>query len=216
FKYNGQDNVIYFHNGSQIILKDLFLYPSDPEFDKLGSLEITGAFIDECNQLVYKAWQVVKSRIRYKLKEFGLIPKMLGTCNPAKNWVYKQFYRPFKDKTLNPLKKFIQALPTDNPHLPKSYLEALLSLDKNSKERLYFGNWEYDDDPASLIDIDAIYDYFNPVHVEKGKDKYLTIDVARKGKDKTVWRVWYGWLCVERKELATGGLDEVVSISKEL
>jgi hypothetical protein len=41
---------------------------------------------------------------------------MLGTCNPAKNWVYAQFY--LKDKkSLDNDKKFIQALPTDNPHL---------------------------------------------------------------------------------------------------
>ena len=93
FKYNAQSNIIYWNNGSEIILQDLFLYPSDPNFDSLGSLEITGAFIDECNQIVYKAWQIVKSRIRYKLKEFDLIPKLLGTCNPAKNWTYKEFYQ---------------------------------------------------------------------------------------------------------------------------
>lgn len=216
YKYNGQDNIIYWDNGSQIILKDLFLYPSDPEFDKLGSLEITGAFIDECNQLVYKAWQIVKSRIRYKLKEYNLIPKILGSCNPAKNWVYKVFYRPNKDNSLPEIRKFIQALPTDNNHLPKSYLESLLSLDKNSKERLYFGNWEYDDDPSALIDIDAIYDYFNPIHIVKGNDRYLTIDVARKGKDKTVFRVWNGWLCTERHEIKSSGLDVVVDKAKSL
>jgi len=49
--YNSQSGIIQFTNGSQIILKDLFLYPSDPNFDSLGSLEITGAFIDECNQV---------------------------------------------------------------------------------------------------------------------------------------------------------------------
>ena len=53
YTYNAQTNIITWFNGSQIILKDLFLYPSDPNFDSLGSLEITGAFIDECNQLVY-------------------------------------------------------------------------------------------------------------------------------------------------------------------
>lgn len=216
FKYNGQENVINWHNGSQIILKDLFLYPSDPEYDKLGSLEITGAFVDECNQLVYKAWQIVKSRIRYKLDEFGLIPKILGTCNPAKNWVYKTFYRPNKDKSISNKRKFVQALPTDNVHLPESYLEALLSLDKNSKERLYFGNWEYDDDPAALIDIDAIYDYFKPVHIKPEGHKHLTIDVARKGKDKTVFRVWHGWLCIKRVEMKISGVDEVVNRAKQL
>ena len=216
FTYNAQSNVIYWNNGSEILLKDLFLYPSDPEFDSLGSLEITGAFIDECNQLVYKAWQVVKSRCRYKLGEFGLMPKMLGSCNPAKNWVYKVFYKPYKNNDLDIEKKFIQALPTDNPHLPQSYLNALLSLDKNSKERLYYGNWEYDDDPATLIEQDAIYDYFNSKHLVPEGLKYMTIDVARKGKDKTVFRVWHGWVCIARYCIEKSGLDVVVKKGKEI
>ena len=94
YVYNAQSNIIKWGNGSEIILKDLFLYPSDPNFDSLGSLEICGAFVDECNQIVYKAWQIVSSRCRYKLSEFGITPKLFGSCNPAKNWVYKQFYKP--------------------------------------------------------------------------------------------------------------------------
>ena len=137
FTYNSQSQIIYWNNGSEILLEDLFLYPSDPNFDSLGSLEISGAFIDECNQIVYKAWQIVKSRIRYKLKEFDIIPKILGTCNPAKNWTYKEFYSLKKKGALPANRKFIQALPKDNEHLHPSYLESLLQLDKNSKERLY-------------------------------------------------------------------------------
>ena len=216
FTYNAQANIIYWNNGSEILLKDLFLYPSDPNFDSLGSLEITGAFIDECNQIVYKAWQIVTSRCRYKLNEFNLIPKVLGSCNPSKNWTYKEFYKRDRDNSLPNTKKFIQALPTDNPHLPKSYLESLLSLDKNSKQRLYFGNWEYDDDPSTLIDIDSISDYWNPNHLKGEGNMYMTIDVARKGKDKTVFRVWHGWLVVYRYEIAKSGLDVVVRKAKEL
>ena len=216
FTYNAQANVIYWNNGSEILLKDLFLYPSDPNFDSLGSLEICGAFIDECNQVVYKAWQIVTSRCRYKLNEFNLIPKVLGSCNPAKNWTYKEFYKKNRDNDLPKTKKFIQALPTDNPHLPKSYLESLLSLDKNSKQRLYYGNWEYDDDPSTLIDIDSISDYWNPNHLKGEGNMYMTIDVARKGKDKTVFRVWHGWLIIYRYEIAKSGLDVVVRKAKEL
>lgn len=218
FKYNAQAGVVDWNNGSQIILKDLFLYPSDPEFESLGSLEITGAFVDECSQIVYKAWQIVTSRIRYKLKEFDLTPKILGTCNPSKNWVYKEFYTPNKNNELKKTRKFIQALPTDNHHLPESYLNSLLELDKNSKERLYFGNWEYDDDPATLISADAIVDYFNPIHIQKQNKprKYLTIDVARKGNDTTVFRVWEDWLCVQRLVMRKSGLDEQVKKAKEL
>jgi phage terminase large subunit len=216
FIYNSQNGTINWNNGSQILLKDLFLYPSDPNFDSLGSLEITGAFIDECNQVVYKAWQIVKSRVRYKIKELGLTPKVLGSCNPAKNWVYKEFYKKNRDGILESEKKFIQALPTDNEHLPKSYLDSLLSLDKNSRERLYYGNWEYDDDPSSLIDADAISDYFNPNNIDNKGMNYLTIDVARKGKDNTVFRVWNGWLCIYRYSIAVSGLDEVVNKAREL
>lgn len=223
FHYNGQDHTIYWNNGSQIILKDLFYYPSDPNFDRLGSLEITGAFIDECNQIAYLAWQIVKSRIRYKLAEFGLIPKLLGSCNPAKNWVYKEFYKPKRDNNLSSFRRFIQALPTDNPHLHPSYLQSLLRLDKNSRERLYFGNWEYDDDPATLIDIESITDYFTtPAEYAKGYHikpegiKYMTIDVARKGKDKTVFRIWHGWLCIARYEMAKSLVPETVSKAREL
>ena len=216
FNYNSQNSTINFTNGSQILLKDLFLYPSDPNFDSLGSLEITGAFIDECNQIVHKAWQIVLSRCRYKLKEFGLTPKLLGTCNPAKNWTYKEFYNPNKNNTLPNNRKFIQALPTDNPNLPQSYLDSLLSLDKVSKERLYFGNWEYDDDPSALIDIDSIVDYFNPNHIERTGKMYMTIDVARKGKDTTVFRVWDDWLCIYRFQIDKSDLTVVVDKGLQL
>lgn len=201
FHYNDNKGLItYKPNGSIILLKDLFLYPSDPNFDGLGSLEITGAFIDECNQIVYKAWQVLKSRIRYKLKEFNLIPKMLGSCNPAKNYVYTNFYKPFKDKTLANYRRFIQALPTDNPHLHPTYLQSLLRLDKNSKERLYYGNWEYDDDPTALMGIDAINNIFTNTFVRTGK-KYIVADIARFGDDSTIIGVWDGLRMVKVVEL---------------
>ena len=216
FTYKSTDHIVYWKNGSEIILKDLFLYPSDPNFDSLGSLEITGAFIDECNQVAYSAWQIVKSRIRYKLTEFNLIPKMLGSCNPAKNWTYKEFYKTTRESRLAPYRKFIQSLPTDNPHLHPSYLQSLLRLDKNSRERLYFGNWEYDDDPATLIDHDSIADYFTPTHLSPSGAKFMTIDVARKGKDKTVFRIWHGWVCIKRESIAKSGLDEVVGRARIL
>lgn len=216
FQYKAQENSIKWNNGSEILLKDLFHYPSDPNFDSLGSLEITGAFIDECNQVNYYAWQIVKSRIRYKLSQHGLIPKILGSCNPSKNWTYKEFYKPYRENDLPQYRRFVQSLPTDNPHLHPSYLKSLLRLDKNSRERLYFGNWEYDDDPAALIDHDAIADYFSPAHLQPEGLKYLTIDVARKGKDKTIFRVWHGWLCIHRSAITRSGLDEVVTHARKL
>jgi hypothetical protein len=191
FELKTQAGIIKWTNGSEIILKDLFAYPSDPEFDSLGSLEITGAFVDEVSQVTEKAWQILSSRIRYKLNEYDLTPKLLGTCNPSKGWVYRKFYKPFQEGNENKGKKFIQSLPTDNPHLPESYLEALLALDKNSKERLYYGNWEFDDDPAALCDYNSILDCFTNDHVQGGQN-YISADLAMKGRDRFVAGHWEG------------------------
>lgn len=215
FNYNAQSGIVYWSNGSEILLKDLYAYPSDPNFDSLGSLEITGAFIDECNQITYKAWQIVKSRIRYKIKELGIIPKMLGTCNPSKNWVYSQFYIKDKAGTIDNDRKFIQALPKDNPHLPQSYLESLLSLDENSKQRLYYGNWEYDNDPAKLIDFEKIQNIFTNDFIEGG-EKYISADIARYGSDKMVIMVWSGFKAIEVFTLAKSSITETAQAIKDL
>jgi phage terminase large subunit len=215
YTYNGQSGVIYWNNGSEILLKDLCLYPSDPNFDSLGSLEITGAFIDECNQITYKAWQIVKSRIRYKLNQYGIEPKMLGTCNPAKNWVYAQFYLKDKNSTLDNDKKFIQALPTDNPHLPASYLQSLLSLDENSKQRLYYGNWEYDNDPAKLIDYEKIQNCFTNNFIPFG-EMYISADIARFGSDKMVICVWSGFRVVEIFSMAKSSITDIAEAVRGL
>ena len=185
-------NAIVFPNKSVILMKDLATYPADPEFDDLGSLEISGAFIDEANQISAKAKEIVGSRIRHELEENGLIPKMLMTCNPAKNWTYQDFYRPFKEGRIAKYRQFIQALVGDNPDVDKNYRENLTKLSERSKQRLLYGNWEYDDDPATLIEYHRIIDLFTNFHVEDGPGK-ITSDIARLGGDKIVKIEWSGW-----------------------
>jgi len=215
YNYNSQTGVITWTNGSEILLKDLYSYPADPNFDSLGSLEITGAFIDECNQISFKAWQIVTSRIRYKLNEFNLTPKILGTCNPAKNWTYSKFYLPTAAGTINETRKFIQSLPTDNPNLPLSYLDSLLALDENSKQRLYYGNWEFDNDPARLIDFDKIQNIFTNDFVDSG-DMYISADIARYGSDKMVILVWSGFRVIEIFTLDKSSITETAEAIKSL
>ena len=182
YKTDNQLNHIHFYNGSIIFFKDLFYYPSDPNFDELGSLEITDAFIDECPQVIEKSWNIVMSRIRYKLDENNLIPKILGTCNPSKGWPYMNFYKPHKENKLSNEKFFVQSLAIENPFISRHYIDNLNRLDPVSKERLLNGNWEYDDDPAVLIDYEKSVDMFVNEHVKEGL-KYITCDAARLGDD---------------------------------
>ncbi|MDD4820349.1 MAG: phage terminase large subunit [Flavobacteriales bacterium] len=180
---------------SEIILKHLQYRPADPNFDELGSLEITGAFIDECNQISAKAWNVVRSRIRYRLKDFSLIPKMLGTCNPSKGFVYSRFYKPWKEGSLDSEKRFVPSLLKDNPYISEHYEKSLKGLDERSRERLLCGEWEYDADPFALITYDRILDAFTAVSVKDDSQRYITADIARFGDDSTVVCLWYGLRC---------------------
>jgi hypothetical protein len=187
--------------GSQVFLKDLAYYPSDPDYDSLGSTEYTGAFIDEASQISEKAKNVVKSRLRYKVDIFGIIPKLLMSCNPSKNFLYLEFYKPFKDGILDKSKAFVPALPGDNKFLSKTYIDVLKSLDAVTKDRLLFGNWEYDTDANSLIQYDSLIDLFTNT-IEETKEKWCVVDVARFGSDKTVISLWQGlnWYSVESYE----------------
>ena len=135
YTFNGQSNVLTFYNKSEIIFKDLAYQPSDPNYDSLGSLEISAAFIDEASQISSLAFSIIKSRIRYKLKEYNLIPKILLTCNPANNWIKKDFYLPFVQDRLPENQIFIPSLPLDNPHLPESYIQMLKELPPQQRKR---------------------------------------------------------------------------------
>lgn len=216
--YDNPKNIIQFPNGSVILLKDLSYKPSDPNFDNLGSLEITGAFIDEVNQCVSKAKTVLFSRIRHMLDEYGLRPKMLMSCNPAKNWVYKEFYKAARDGNIENYRKFIQALVTDNEDIDSNYIENLRKLDKASKERLLYGNWEYDDDPAALILFDKIVDCFSNTHLRVTGSKLhkVTCDVARFGSDKTVIGEWLSASHVRLSKYEKLAVTQVSEILQEV
>lgn len=227
--YNAQEGIIKVGNaGSEIYLKDLAYYPSDPEFDSLGSTEYTGAFIDEASQVREKAKNVVRSRLRYKLDDYNIIPKLLMTCNPSKNFLYTEFYKPWKNGELQKGKAFIMAKVEDNPWLANSYVDTLKSLDKNSMERLLKGNWEYDDDPAALMDFDAITDLFTnqPAwhsglkdnmgrHIPDTRAVYIVADIARFGGDRTVITVWRDYECISVESFTKTSTTTVAGLIKE-
>jgi hypothetical protein len=91
---------------------------------------------------------------------------------------------------------FIQALYGDNPYTRDVYEKNLQSIsDPIMKQRLMFGNWEYEDDPTHLFVYDEILSMFTNAWVDVLDPKhYLSVDVARFGSDKTViihWKSFY-------------------------
>jgi hypothetical protein len=162
----------------------------------LGSLEITAAFIDEAAQITSLAFSIVKSRIRYKLNEYNIIPKVLMTCNPSNNWIKKDFYLPYIQERLPINQIFIPSLPMDNPHLPSTYIEMLRDLPSQQRKRLLEGDWDYLDDNDSLFKFDEISNSVFKIEPNPTEKKYLTVDVARFGDDRSVVFVWVGLVVV--------------------
>ncbi len=194
YYYNQQDKYFEFlQTGSRLYYNELSYYPSDKEYNYLGSTEYTFASIDEAQQVQKKAKNVLTTRLRYKITENGLIPKLGMSCNPHKGWLFIDFFRPHKEGKLDSTKAFVQALAIDNQFVDSTYIEQLKSLDdKNTKERLLFGNWEYDDDPTKLMEYDHIIDLFSN-SLPQSTDKWITADIARLGGDKIVFGYWEGW-----------------------
>ena len=199
-KFNGQDNFFTIKsNDSRVYLIDCKNIPSDPLFERFGSLQFTKGWIEEAAEIEEEAKSNLKLSVgRWKNKEYGITGTTLYTCNPKKGWLYKDFYLPNKNGSLPDSSKFIQAFCWENPYIPESYIDNLKNTkNKARKQRLYFGNWEYDDDPDALCGYDAIQSLFRNNHLLRTGDHYLTCDVARFGSDMARIAVWDGWILIE-------------------
>jgi hypothetical protein len=196
WNYNAQLDYITFTNGSRIDFLELKYLPRDPLFERYGSEEFTHGFIEEGGEVHFDAFDTLKSRVgRQNNKESGIKKRILVSCNPKKNWLYKYFYKPWKEGVLKTSRRFIQSLVTDNLHIDPDYIEGLKNLSNVSKkERLLYGNWEYDDDPSALCEYDAICDLFTNDHIQGGRG-YISADLAMKGRDKFVAGYWSGLIC---------------------
>ncbi|CAB5223841.1 hypothetical protein UFOVP386_6 [uncultured Caudovirales phage] len=254
YKYHGQDQIITFWNGSEIMLMDLADSPSDPEFQNLGSIEITDYFVDESGEISMRCLDILDSRTRYMLTEFcnhcsspgldsgmisiydedgkaeewlckscggsspGLKPKGLMTCNPNKGWLYHEFYDAQRKGMIRPDRYFLQALPSDNPHLPKAYLEKLAKLPEIDKRRLLYGDWDYDESKDRLYDYDDLLRCFRDISEQEekqGGEMYITCDVARAGRDRTIIILWKGLVMMDIKILQVNTINQVVNEIRE-
>lgn len=232
WQLNSQTNTIKFPNGSEIILLDCAAQPSDTEWTRFWSLELTGAFIDEANEVDAKGIEMLKTRIGRQnvfhnvkvMYEDGSVrvldtykkhPKFLECFNPNKWHVYNDYYLPRKNGTLPPYRKFVRATAGDNPYLPREYIEQLERSDEITKQRLLYWNFDYDDTPGKLFRWDEISDLFT-ANIAPNDTTYITCDVARLWDDNTVIVVRKGLEVVDIKSYNGRTTDQTVETIKDL
>ena len=202
------DNSYTLYNGSKVYLISCRENPSDPLFERFGSMQMTRGWIEEGGEVSEAAQANLWLSIgRWKNFEYGLKKKMLVTANPKKGWMKREFVEPARQNSLPPNKKYIQAFATDNGYLPPDYLNTLANeKDTVRRQRLWEGNWDYDEDQDALISFDALTDAFTNT-ITKDNQKYLVVDVARKGKDSTTFSFWDGLECYRIEKRQKQGIE---------
>lgn len=256
---------IEFANGSLVEFNELDWRPSDPQMAQIGGREYTYAAIDEAGEIVEKAFDIVRSRIgRCMNKEYGLVPKLICTCNPSSNFLRDKFYEHY-EKSTDPSKAegyaiwedgtywdyetetyktayscFVRSTAFDNPFLDKNYIPTLMKQPPSERKRLLGGDWNFNSDENSLFPIELLMkattyelpeiEYRSTIKEQgiisrptKAQQeafkvpifkKFIGVDVADKGKDRTVVSLIDNNVLVDQRVLDIGRVDPESPISR--
>lgn len=194
YNYNQQLNKLIFANKSEVFLIDTAYKPSDPLNTRFGGFELTRSSIDESNETQLSVVNKLFERTGWRNNDkYGIKRKQFECFNPDKNHVYSRYWIPFRDNKEDEYKKFIRALPTDNPNpAVKEWVDDIIRTgDTATVERQIHGNFDFDDDPSKLCEYDAICDMFTNTHVDSGTRR-ISSDLAMQGRDKWVTGYWEG------------------------
>ena len=101
----------------------------------------------------------------------------------------------------------------DNPTLPVAELEkAKAEMDADTYRQEIMA--EYVDNAGALFHYDALIDVFSNT-ITKDKEKYLIVDIADDGSDKTVFSLWEGLEEYKREEYAHMNTETIISQIRE-
>jgi hypothetical protein len=96
---------------------------------------------------------------------------------------------------------------SDNPHIPFTEIEAAKAdMDGITYQQEILA--EYVENAGALFKYTALVDMFSNT-VTKGNDKYLIVDIADDGSDKTIFSFWHGLECYRidlYEQLQTDGI----------
>lgn len=140
-EFNKETYTLTWTNGSQIVFM-AESFNNDKELNRFRGLEINGAFLDEVNEIREETFDKIIERSGSWFHAEHCPIKILMSCNPTQGWVKDRFYDPWKLGKLPKGIAYIQALITDNPYIPKEYLESLKLLPRYKYEVFVMGNWD--------------------------------------------------------------------------
>lgn len=146
-------------------------YDTDKDLDRFKGLEINGGGIDEINECQEATLYKMLERSGSWNNAEGRPPiVVLGTCNPANNWVKEEVYDRWIKGTLPETWAYIPSKITDNPYIPDDYLNSLkANMPEYEYLRFVEGDWEVQEKPENPFftafepkDHESADTFFNP------------------------------------------------------
>lgn len=156
--YNNSKHTWNFKNGSIIFLRHMQL---EKHKESHQGAEYVLVVFEEATHFTEGQYRYLRSRVRAaddvkdRLKELGLIPRMILTANPGgigHHWVKGRFVDPAppgkifreapSEKRPNPgTRCFIPATVWDNPHVNDEYIDELRDLPDDQRKAMLEGDW---------------------------------------------------------------------------
>lgn len=172
-------------------------HTKDPDHMKLKGLEPNVLHIDEVDELVESAVDMLQSRVGRDPKQLAP-PKTIMTMNPNNKWAKSRFYDAWKKGALSKNIAVVEFTRYDSWSDQDRYERLINSRPKPWVERYINNNWDFADDDASLFK----YRYFDAAitnSLDLSEKRYTGYDVARTGVDRSVVALWYGRTLVDIK-----------------
>ena len=134
YTHHKSEQRITLHGGGAIT------YLGCDDLQKLGSLNATGASVDEAAELSADDYTMIRGRVRVQVE--GLIPQIFVATNPQgpEHFLAKRFgLDGVSDPAPNT--EAILSCTADNRHLPDEYVDDLSRLTGADRARLFEGKW---------------------------------------------------------------------------
>lgn len=203
YNFNESNLIITCPNGAEIHFK------SADNPDNLYGEDVYACVFDEAPRAKEEAWYALRSTLTATQAPC----KIIGNFGGISNWVHKLKEKSKSDPEYSYFRVTCWDAIREGILSSEEVEQAKKDLPPKIFKELYEA--ESSEDEGQLISNQSILKLFSNTHLEGGT-KYITADIARLGKDKTVIFVWDNFNVVESKVLNVSRVNESVDAIKEL
>ena len=137
YKYNNASSKITFYNGSEIMCRSW----SDKRYNKLRSLELSAAFVEELTENNSEEFNLFYKELRARVGRLPHIKETFICCATNPDAPSHSAYDYFIDTKI-PTRHVYYSVTTDNPFLPEWYIEQLKeTFTEREARRMIYGEW---------------------------------------------------------------------------